>query len=320
METNTVKPISGTWFEFQHHSQAEGKYWNPACQSFTEAQWREKISEISSTGMEYIVLMASAINSEAYYQSSIFPQATLSCENPLEVLLSQADSCGLKVFMSNGFYGDWREARKNITDKTVIHKSLTAMNELSEQFGHHKSLYGWYMPDETCIIRHFNKKFIDYVNLCCEEARRLNPNNKTLIAPYGTNLVKSDAKYIRQLESMAVDYIAYQDEVGVKKTRVENSAGHYEKLKYAHDKAGRSTLWADIELFDFEGLVYRSALLPADFSRIKKQLEAVSPYVEKVLAYQYQGMMNEPGTAAFAGHPESETLYEDYMGWVKEKS
>lgn len=316
MESNNVKPVLGTWFEFRHHNTAEGKYWNPACQSFPEAQWREKISEICGAGMEYIVLMASAICSETYYRSSVFPQAPLSCENPVEVLLSQADSCGLKVFMSNGFYGDWRKARRNITDKTVVTRSLKAMNELAAQFGHHPSFYGWYMPDETCIIRHFGNKFINYVNVCCEEARRLNPGSKTLIAPYGTSLAKADTKYIKQLERMSVDYIAYQDEIGVKKTTVEHSAAHFEKLKIAHDKAGRSALWADIELFDFEGIVYRSALLPADFSRIQKQLEAVSPYVDTVLAYQYQGMMNKPGTGAFAGHPSSEKLYTDYMAWV----
>lgn len=320
MKSNIVNLILGTWFEFRHHNTAEGKYWNPACQNFTETQWREKISEISDAGMEYIVLLASALNSESYYHSSIFPSAPLKCENPVEVLLSQADKCGLKVFMSNGFYGDWRKARKNILDKAVVARSLKAMNELSEQFGFHPSFYGWYFPDETCIIRHFSQRFIGYVNLCCEEARRLNPDNKTLIAPYGTSLAKADAKFINQLESMSVDYIAYQDEIGVKKTTAEHSAAHFEKLKTAHDKAGRSKLWADIELFEFEGIVYRSALLPADFSRIKKQLEAVSPYVDTILAYQYQGLMNKPGTGAFAGHPESEKLYTDYMGWVKESS
>ena len=316
MEPNTVKPIAGTWFEFRHHSIAEGKYWNTACYNFSEMQWREKISEISAAGMEYFVLMASAIEEQAYYPSAVFPPAGLACENPLEVLLSQADQCGLKVFMSNGFYGDWHNARRNISDKAVINRSLRAMNELAEQFGHHQSFYGWYMPDETCIIRHFGKKFIRYVNLCCEEGCRLLPNSKTLIAPYGTSLAKVDDKYVKQLESMAVNFIAYQDEVGVKKTTPEKSAGHFEKLKAAHDKAGRNALWADIELFDFEGLVYRSALIPAEFARIQKQLAAVSPYAEKGLCYQYQGMMNKPGSTAFAGHPGSEKLYLDYMGWV----
>lgn len=319
MESNNVKPILGTWFEFRHHSREEGKYWNPACQNFTPAQWREKVSEISGTGMEYIVLMASAIDSEAYYQSSVFPGAGLACGNPVETLLSQADQCGLKVFISNGFYGDWRKTRKNISDKTVVARSLKAMNELAEQFGHHPSFYGWYFPDETCIIRHFSRRFIAYVNICCGESRRLMPESKTLIAPYGTSLAKADDKYVKQLESMNVDFIAYQDEIGVKKTTVKNSAGHYEKLKIAHDKAGRSALWADIELFDFEGIVYRSALIPAEFSRVKQQLAAVSPYADTILAYQYQGLMNKPGTGAFAGHPASEKLYADYMEWLKQR-
>ena len=27
--------IEGSWFEFQHHNQAEGVDWNPACAGFT---------------------------------------------------------------------------------------------------------------------------------------------------------------------------------------------------------------------------------------------------------------------------------------------
>ena len=41
-----VKPIEGTWFEFLHHQQDEGRLYNPALRSFTEEQWREKIREI----------------------------------------------------------------------------------------------------------------------------------------------------------------------------------------------------------------------------------------------------------------------------------
>jgi hypothetical protein len=43
------------------------------------------------------------------------------------------------------------------------------------------------------------------------------------------------------------------------------------------------------------------------------QLEAVSPYVEKILIYQYTGMINKPGTNVFAGHPESVKLYEQLV-------
>ena len=44
----------------------------------------------------------------------------------------------------------------------------------------------------------------------------------------------------------------------------------------------------------------------------------MSPYVEKILIYQYQGLLNAPGTSAFCGHPDSETLYRAWEAWREE--
>ena len=41
-----TRSVDGTWFEFFHHNKVEGEYWNPACRSFTELQWRQKLGEI----------------------------------------------------------------------------------------------------------------------------------------------------------------------------------------------------------------------------------------------------------------------------------
>lgn len=149
---------------------------------------------------------------------------------------------------------------------------------------------------------------------CCE----LTPEKKTLIAPYGTNLVFANKKFVDTLANLDVDFVAYQDEVGVRKTPVERTQKLFEKLKKAHDKAGRSKLWADIELFDFEGLVYQSALIPAKIERIKKQIENISPYADKILCYQYLGIMNPQSSNSFAGHPDSIKLYNDYIKSLKE--
>ncbi len=310
------RKIDGTFFEFRHHNTAEGKYWNPALEKFTGEQWREKIREISALGMEYIVVMATALYERCYFKSSVFPFAEMPCEDPIEEILSEADECGVKVFLGNGFYGDWRKAGENIKSQAVIDRSFRAMDELAELYGHHKSFYGWYFPDETCIILRFSKDFIKYVNLCSARCREITPEKKTLIAPYGTNLVLASDYFARSLAETDVDFIAYQDEVGVKKTKVDRTEKIFERLRRAHDKAGRSELWADIELFDFEGMVYKSALVPASFERIRKQLENAAPYVDKVLSYQYLGIMNPPESTAFAGHENSVKLYEDYRNYI----
>lgn len=308
-----LKSISGTWFEFRHHNTAEGKYWNEVCKNFTEEQWREKIREIASLNMKYIVLMCTALKTEnseeCYFETDIFPQAQMVCKSPIEVLLSEAEKNGIKVFVSCGFYGYWREPYKNITSPQVKEKAFKAMRELYERYGRYKSFYGWYYPDETCIEGYFLEEFIDFVNEYSAYAHSLMPNAKTLIAPYGTNLAIPDEKYIEQLKRLDVDFVAYQDEVGVRKSTPEQTREYYKALKKAHDSAGRSEIWADIELFDFEDITYKSALIPADTNRVKAQLEAVSPYVEEILCYQYQGMVNKPKTKAYCGSGKSEELY-----------
>ena len=151
-----------------------------------------------------------------------------------------------------------------------------------------------------------------FINAYTAHARTLKKGFTNLIAPYGTKDTIPDDKYVKQLESIDIDIIAYQDEVGVQKTTSLETPRFYEGLRKAHDKAGRSALWADMEVFRFEEKVYHSALLPAPIERIEGQLKAISPYVDEVLIYQYMGLMNQPGTTAFCGHPDSVKLYQDY--------
>ncbi len=309
------KPISGSWFEFQHHSTVEGVDWNPACAAFTCQQWDAKIREIADVGMEYLVLMCTALYFRSFFPTTIFPQWKLACSDPLEAVLSAAEKYGVKFFIGGGFYGDW-QSPNIISDPQAARYRLQAIEEITKLYGHHRSFYGWYWPNEAFINRYFSEEFIQYVNTCSRLARQLTPHARIMIAPYGTRVAVPDDKYVRQLASLDADIIAYQDEVGVRKSKVEETPAFYEGLRKAHDRAQRAAIWADVEIFEFEGTVYQSALLPASFDRVLRQLAVVSPWVDKILVYQYQGMMNKPTSAAFAGSPQSTTLYTAYVDWL----
>ena len=313
-----IKKINGTWLEFHHLGLPEGKYFNPMTHEFSKEQWIEKVHEIHSLHMKYIIIMEVANFDgkdyhEVYYPSKLYDVTKeIKCENPIEVILSECDKLGIKVFMSVGFYSNWWHAFDNMVDENAFVRAFAGMDEIHNLYGHHKSFYGWYYPDESQISHYMDEEFITYVNRYTKKVHELNPEYKTLIAPYGTCKLVADDGYIEQLRRLDVDFVAYQDEVGVKKTDETKTAQFYKNLKRAHDIANRSKLWADVEVFTFEGDVYKSALLPAPIERIKKQLEAVSPYVEEILIFEYQGMMNKPGTIAFCGHPDSIQLYRDY--------
>ncbi|MDY0098232.1 MAG: DUF4434 domain-containing protein [Bacteroidales bacterium] len=303
------KPVEGSWFEFQHHNPQEGKYWNKILEGFSSSQWDEKIKEIADSGIRYLVLLDVAIYGKSFYPSELLPSHKMGCDDPLETILAAADKYGVNFFVSNGFFGEWTDPVFLMKDREVHRLRVSAMNEITRKYAHHKSFYGWYYPNETGINGHYDDLFIDYVNKCTGEALRLTPDAKTLIAPYGTRNVKPDDKFVRQLEKLNVDFIAYQDEIGVEKTRVEESAGFFRNLYELHKKAAKAKIWADVEVFRFEGTVYKSALLPASAQRVISQIEAVSPFVDKVLIYQYPGLINKPGTGVFAGHPDSASLY-----------
>ncbi|MGB6727382.1 MAG: DUF4434 domain-containing protein [Terracidiphilus sp.] len=310
------KPIAGSWFEFQHHATVESVDWNPALVRFTADQWQAKIKEIADAGLEVLVLMSTAVYYRTFFDTAIYPKWQLACDDPLEAVLSAADKYKIKFFIGVGFYGNWQSG-KTIVDPVANKYRLQSLGELAARYGHHPSFHGWYWPDEAEINPYYSPEFVAYVNTLSNEARRLNPNAPVMIAPYGTRIASPDDKYVRQLDAMDVDIVAYQDEVGVRKSNTTETSAFYEGLRKAHDRSQKAKIWADLEIFEFQEEVYNSALMPAPFERVQRQLEAVSPWVDEILVYQYLGMMNAPGTTAFAGAPASTRLYTDYQHWLK---
>jgi hypothetical protein len=211
----------------------------------------------------------------------------MACANPLQVLMEEAERLGLHVFMSCGFYGDWTQARQNMQSDVVQRTAFEAMTQLYRLYGHYRSFFGWYLPDEIGIDGHFPDFFIRYVNAYRQHIRQISPEKPLLIAPYGIAKITFDTLFVQQLKQLDCEYIAYQDGVGIRNGGVEIAQEAFRQLKLAHDAAAKAELWADMEVFRFEGEAYRSALLPADEQRITQQLDAISPYVKNILVYQF---------------------------------
>jgi hypothetical protein len=260
--------------------------------------------------------MSVALFGKTLYPSKLLPQMKLGCDDPLEVVLSAADDCGIKFFISNGYWGDVHEVHRLMVDPEIMKIRFASMKEIAEKYAHHKSFYGWYFPNEVYLRPYFPESSVTYINKCSEFARKITPDCVNLIAPYYIKAARNDDTFVKQLEGLNIDIIAYQDGVGVKHTELSESGKYFKILHDAHQRACRSRIWADMELFYFENGDHGN-LMPADFDkRIKIQMANISPYVDNILCYQYIGLMNKPGTDVVAGTKESIRLYNQYISWL----
>lgn len=305
-----TKRITGSFIEFEHPNRAERVLTHDTQVAFSTEQWQTLVADMADIGMDTLILLSSALRGNAYFPFDGFPYPPhFMCRNVMDALLDTADKTGQRVFLGVGFYGT-SDSVGNSTDPAVVSTALRAMERLYALYGHHACVEGWYIADEWCIWDHFDERFIRYINLICEESRRLDATLKVMLAPFGTHCLQADDTFVSQLERIDADIIAYQDEIGVKKMSLDRLSERFAALRAAHDKAGRSKLWVDTEIFEFEGDVYRSPLLPAPIERITAQLEAVSPFVDKIVAYTCQGIVSRPQSIASLGGPRTEVLYE----------
>ena len=319
-----MKPITGAWIEFRHHSGAEGRYYNPELRRFTREQWQAMIRDMHRIGMDTAVLTFTALvtedERESYAPVDLFPRpADMVCPEALDAVMEEMETLGMHLFIALGFYGLWTDPEANMLSREVDERAFRAADILYARYRTYRCFEGWYLPDETEAGPYFKELFIDYVNRYAKKLRAMDPEKKILIAPYGTNKISTDEVFVDQLRRLDCDYIAYQDEVGVQKSTADQTGEYYRRLREAHDRAGRSRLWADLEVFEFEGKVYQSALLPARINRIEQQLKAVSPWAEKVLCYAYPGLLARPGSIATYAGREPERLYAEYEALIKNR-
>lgn len=80
-------------------------------------------------------------------------------------------------------------------------------------------------------------------------------------------------------------------------------------------------LWCNCELFDFVGSPDgRGACVPGPFERIRRQITIQAPLAEKLICYQYQGIMNRKTGLVGIGAPGTQELYDQYQAYRKSAS
>lgn len=314
-----IKPIRGSWFSIYWYDRRH-YYWNDACLRYTDEQWDLLIREMAELGLEYLVMCNVASQGYSVYDSKLLPKIPMVSADPLEAVMTACDKYGIRVFLNNDYYQD--SAYDSINEMfrpELVRARYQMLQEVAEKYSHHASFYGWYWAWESQLAPYFPDHFMKYVNETTKEARLLTPNAKYLTAPYGTRNATNSATFVKQLEKLDVDIVAYQDTVGCFAMDIDQSVRSFEILRKVHDQVPQRTLWADVETFTWEGKdnVRETPLIPAEFSRLEAQLAAVSPYVDNILVFIFEGLFSKPDSPTFTGYDKAGQYYTEYVSWLK---
>ncbi len=318
----STKTIDGAWFGFYHWSEAEGRFWNAELKKATDAQWGEMMHDQSKLDMNIIVIQDVVRNPDAYagkhhietegykglpyYPSAIIPgQFALGAKDPLEAVLKSADENGMNVFIGVGMYA-WFD----FTPASLAwHKRLA--DELWKKYGHHESFYGWYVSEEQDgglgdtqareDIVVFFREFKKYVN-------KIAPDKPVMLATNSHNIRGAEDTYRKLLPNLDILCPFGFHRMPPTDLTGEQAANTLQQLC----NEAKSHLWMDMEIFNFaEG----NALYPRPINGLLSDLHRF-PNFEKILCYQYTGLLNSPTASIKPGGPRTVKLYVDYKNYL----
>jgi len=316
-ETRSAKLISGTWNGLYHWSEIEGKYWNQKLKMFTSEDWRAQIRGMHKLGMDIVVIQelfrndayyGDHKNSNGYLGFAYYPskfgagRVDIVCKDPLEVILDEASKLKMKVFPGVGLYA-WFDFSK---DSLNWHMEIA--KELHEKYGHHHSFYGWYISEEIFGDLGNDPKredeivyFFQQINAFC---KKITPTKPIMLAPnchFVPQAVSGWKRLLSHLDILCPFGFHRMPEGDISGLEVAKL------LQKLCNEAG-THLWMDMEAFDFEP---DQALVPRAIEAIKKDLDLFTNF-EKILCYQYQGLMTDPAEKITLGGAKAVQLFNDY--------
>jgi hypothetical protein len=253
--------------------------------AWTEKEWKAELGSMKKLGMDTLIITAVEQNNTSFYRSGKYPRfEKTGTEDPLVTLLSLAQKLDMKVF-SGLCAWDWKRMKADDSGE-FARRCLAVADEVWGRYGTSKAFAGWYaLTWEVGNVADERNACVKAYMKVIPHLRELSPKLPILTAPYFTLDVTPQAfedGWRKLLPALKVDIVALQDGVGCgRKLTPANVAPYFEGMKRACDSAG-VRFWADVEVFDVP-----SGWKPAPTERIVRQMEAISPHVERIVFFEY---------------------------------
>ncbi|OHB51453.1 MAG: hypothetical protein A2Y12_08525 [Planctomycetes bacterium GWF2_42_9] len=322
-QTRSLRQISGAWMGITHWCDKEAKYWQEDIKRLNDKQWREVVRGMNEIEMKIIVIQEvfrhqeyvgkhniekNGYNGKAFYPSKLYPaRMEMAADDPIEAIFAEADVTGSCVFPGVGMYA-WFDFTAASLE---WHKNIA--KELWETYGHHKSFYGWYVSEEI----HGNlgtddnrrQEIVDFFSEFKKYVSQFAPGKPVMLAPNCHDILggyKYWPKLLRNIDILcpfAFHRMPTGDMTG------QEAANLMQKLC---DETG-SHLWLDMEVFLFEN---GASLYPRPINQVISDMTKFTNF-EKILCYQYPGLMNPPWAQVKLGGQRAVNLFNDYKKFIE---
>ncbi|HWQ92025.1 MAG TPA: DUF4434 domain-containing protein [Clostridia bacterium] len=295
------------------------QFW-PEMQSWPPENWQAVLQSMKQAQMNTVIVQMLAFeNNDGSLYSFIGPNGQ---PDATETILDYADTNGFKIFL--GLYmPNWNH---DMTGSNFLFETQTRMAAVAQQawdrylsHNRHSSFAGWFIPYEPWTGNYQPaevdrlRSFFQSIDASCQAVSGDFP---LLISPFINSYRPSPCRveqlYRQILNQSGIDIVLLQDSVGAQRweTNIEQRvAPYFEAFQNACESTG-AKLWANLESFRISN-VYA----PCDATRLKKQFDAVGPFVENFVTFDFLHYMNPavflPGWDA-TRRGQMQQLYSDY--------
>ncbi len=315
--------IGGAWVGITHWSEKEGKPWNAQIKKLTDAQWKQLVQGMHGIGMNIIVIQQlfenqvydyedslitrNGYHGLAYYPSKLYPgRMHIAAKDPIGAILNEADKLGMHVFLGVGMYAWFDYSHASLAWHERVAK------ELWQFYGYHPSFYGWYISEEgdgSLGDSTHRRQMVSFFRHFTPYVHHMAPGKPVMLATNCYHLRGAQSIYLKLLPNVDILCPFAFDRMPKGDETAEQAAALLAKLT---GESG-THLWLDMEVFVFNK---QGGLVPRPLRGILSDLHRYTNF-EKILCYQYPGLLTAPEASVKLGGEKAARLYLEYENYLK---
>lgn len=319
----STRCIDGCWVSLVHWSEEESRHFNTDLKKLTHDEWMEQIRAMDDAGIKSVLIQnmfdsaayvgrhemsADSYDGVAFYPSELVSKRyPLACEDVCEAILQAADERGMTVFMGVGLFAWFDYSAESLE----WHKRVT--RELFDRYGHHPSLYAWYISEEMFGSLYEEEEFVpreaykDVVRFFAEYrafVNELTPTKPVAMAPNNIRFHEFPEQWAEVLANLdiLIPFAFARDPENLNIRQIQEIC----------DRAG-THFWVDMEMFRYP---FDEGLMPKPIDELVREIEVYDD-VEQIFGYQFTGLMNPPESKRNLGGELAKQVYVDYVRYAR---